>query len=107
APAGRSPWIPEALDSKLVEHDGGGALLMAIHHADSGEIIDVRPLGEGLKQAITTTLVKTDRLEVIRLVLAAGKEIAEHRAPGEITVQCLEGAIEFQAHGRWQTLEAG
>ena len=69
--------------------------------------IDVRPLGEGLKQSITTTLIKTDRLEVIRLVLPAGKAIAEHRAPGEITVQCLEGAIGFRAHGRSQVLRAG
>ena len=80
---------------------------MAIPHADSGEVIDVQPLGEGLRQAITTTLVKTDQLEVIRLVLPAGKEIAEHRAPGAITVQCLEGAIEFQAHGGWRSLPAG
>jgi quercetin dioxygenase-like cupin family protein len=82
-------------------------MLMAIPHADSGELIDVQPLGAGLRQAITTTLVKTDQLEVIRLVLPAGKEIAEHRAPGEITVQCLEGAVEFHAHGRSRTLQAG
>jgi quercetin dioxygenase-like cupin family protein len=72
---------------------------MAIPHAASGEVVDVRPLGEGLRRAMTTTLVKTDRLEVLRLVLPAGKEIAEHRAPGEITVHCLEGLVEFHAHG--------
>jgi quercetin dioxygenase-like cupin family protein len=80
---------------------------MAIPHASSGEIIDIRPIGEGLSQAITTTLIKTDRIEVIRLVLPAGKVIAEHRARGEITVQCLEGAVEFRAHGRSQVLRAG
>lgn len=80
---------------------------MAIPHAGSGDVIDVTPLGEGLRQAITTTLVKSDQLEVIRLVLPAGKGIAEHRAPGEITVQCLEGTIEFQAHGGPRTLQAG
>jgi quercetin dioxygenase-like cupin family protein len=80
---------------------------MALTHANSGEVVDVRPLGEGLKRSITTTLIKTDRLEVIRLVLPAGKVITEHRAPGEITVQCLEGAIEFRAHGRSEVLRAG
>src|SRR5690242_7492076 len=80
---------------------------MAIPHADSGEIVDIRPLGERLQQAVTTTLIKTDRLEVIRLVLFAGKEIAEHKAPGEITVQCLEGSVEFHCHGRSQELQAG
>lgn len=80
---------------------------MAIPHAASGEVIDIRPLAAGLRDAVTTTLVKTDQLEVIRLVLPAGKEIAEHRAPGEITVQGLEGTVEFQAHGQTRTLQAG
>jgi len=64
-------------------------------------------LGEGLGKAVTTTIVKTSRLEVIRLVLPAGKEIAKHKVPGEITVQCLEGGIEFTAQERTQRLEAG
>lgn len=39
--------------------------------------------------------MRSDHLEVVRLVLLAGKRIPEHRAPGEITVQCLEGAVKF------------
>lgn len=80
---------------------------MAIPHAESGAIIDVRPWGDALPQAVTTTLVTTDRMKVIRMALPAGKTIPDHRAPGEITVQCLEGRVEFQAHGRSETLEAG
>jgi quercetin dioxygenase-like cupin family protein len=80
---------------------------MAIPHAESGQVIDVRPLGAALGDSVTTTLVKTARLEVIRLVVPAGKEIPPHKAPGEITVQCLEGSVEFTAHGRAQRLEAG
>lgn len=55
----------------------------------------------------TTTLVKTAILEVIRLVLPAGKEIPSHAARGEITVQCLEGKIAFTTLGRTQELTAG
>ena len=80
---------------------------MAIPHATSGQAVDVRPLGDRLGGAVTATLVKTDDLEVIRLVVPAGKEIPEHRARGAITVQCLEGAVEFRAHGRAETLTAG
>ena len=80
---------------------------MAIPHAASGEVVDIRPLGEALQGTTTSALIKTDRLEVLRLVLPAGKEIAEHRAPGEITVQCLEGAIEFEVHGATRELRAG
>lgn len=80
---------------------------MGIPHAASGQIVDVRPLGKSLAQSVTTTLVKTDRLEVIRLVLPAGKEIPSHKVPGEITVQCLEGEVEFSTGGQSQVLSAG
>ncbi|MCA9146960.1 MAG: cupin domain-containing protein [Planctomycetales bacterium] len=70
---------------------------MAISHAKPAEVIDIRPLGAKIDGAQTTTLVKTDSLEVIRLVLPAGKEIKRHQVPGEITVLCLEGNIAFQA----------
>ncbi len=68
---------------------------MAIPHAKPGQSVDIRPLGEKLKVSVTTTLVKTKKLEVIRLVLPAGKEIPPHHVGGEITVQCLEGAVSF------------
>ncbi len=80
---------------------------MAIPHANPGDVIDVRPLGPALATAQTTTLLKTGRIEVVRLVMAAGKEIAEHKAPGEITVHCLEGRIAFTALGKTQELTAG
>lgn len=80
---------------------------MAIMHAKPGEIVDVRPLGLALTDAITTTLVKTGALEVVRMVMKAGKTISDHKAPGEIIVQCLEGQIAFTALDKTQELEAG
>lgn len=80
---------------------------MAIPHAKSGEVIDIRPLGAALARAKTTTLVKTKTLEIIRLVIPAGKDIPEHRAHGEITVQCLEGRVAFGSGGAKQDLAAG
>ena len=68
---------------------------MAIHHASSGEVIDIRPLKGELKGTITKALYKSDRLEVFRMVLPAGDEVPSHRVVGEITVQCLEGHVEF------------
>jgi quercetin dioxygenase-like cupin family protein len=81
--------------------------MMAIPHAAPGQVVSVRPLGEALALSVTTTLIKTERLEVIRLVLPAGKEIAEHQVAGEITVQCLEGEVEFRSGGESQALAAG
>jgi quercetin dioxygenase-like cupin family protein len=80
---------------------------MAIPHAQPGELIDVRPLGAALASTKTYTLFKAGRLEVIRLVMPAGKVLPEHTAPGEITVHCLEGKIAFTALGKTQELTAG
>lgn len=80
---------------------------MAIPHAGPGQVIDVQPLGAALTSAKTSTLIKTKCLEVVRLVMPAGKEISEHQARGEITVQCLEGKIAFTALGKTQELTAG
>jgi quercetin dioxygenase-like cupin family protein len=80
---------------------------MAIPHAKSGDIVGIGPLGPALAGAVTHVLVKSTSLEVIRLVVPAGKDIPEHTAPGDITVQCLEGAVDFTAEGRTQQLVPG
>lgn len=80
---------------------------MAIPRAKPAEVIDVRPLGSRLAAAQTTTLIKTDALEVIRLVLPAAKDFAPHVVAGEITLQCLEGEIEFRAEDSRCDLAAG
>ena len=80
---------------------------MAIPHAKSSEVIDIRPLGQRFKDKVTSTLVKTDALEVLRLVLPAGGVVGRHQTPGEITVQCLEGRVIFDANGVDRELSAG
>jgi quercetin dioxygenase-like cupin family protein len=80
---------------------------MAIPHAKPGEVVDVRPLGPALASSQSKTLVRTDQVEVIRLVVPAGKEIEEHKAKGEIIVQCSEGRVAFTAFGKTQDLGAG
>jgi len=68
--------------------------------------VDVRPLGSALASAQTKTLIRAEQVEIIRLVVPAGKEIDEHKAKGELVVQCLEGQVAFTAFGKTQTLEA-
>jgi quercetin dioxygenase-like cupin family protein len=79
---------------------------MAIHHAVSGELINIRPLAGELAGAVTHTLYKSEHVEVFRVVLRAGKAMPPHRVAGEITVQCLEGSIEFIT-GITQVMRAG
>jgi quercetin dioxygenase-like cupin family protein len=80
---------------------------MAIHHALSGELIDIRPLGTSLKVTPSATLYKTHHLEVFRMVLLAGKEFPEHKMGGELTVQCLEGIVEFSIGTTRDIMRAG
>ena len=80
---------------------------MAIPHASPGEPIDIRPLGAGLAAAKTVALFKSENLEVMRVVLLAGKSLPPHQVPGEITIQCLEGRIDVTAEGASHVLGAG
>lgn len=66
---------------------------MAREHVKSGEIVDLRPLGEKLAGTKTTALVKTGVFEAVRLIVPAGRVVAPHEVPGPITLQCLEGRI--------------
>ncbi len=80
---------------------------MATSHAASGELIAVLSPAENLRETSSSTLVRAEHLEVCRLVLAAGKTLQEHKASGAITIQCLAGAVDLEAHGRTQVLRAG
>jgi nucleotide-binding universal stress UspA family protein/quercetin dioxygenase-like cupin family protein len=75
--------------------------------AAPGEVVDVRPLGPALASARKRTLVRAEQVEIIRLVVPAGKQIEEHKAKGELIVQCLEGRVAFTAFGKTQDLQAG
>jgi len=80
---------------------------MAISHAKPAEVINLQPLSDKIASSKTHTIFKTDAMEAIRLVLPAGKQIAEHKAPGEITVHCLEGEVNFSAGGTSHVLHGG
>jgi quercetin dioxygenase-like cupin family protein len=66
---------------------------MAMHHAKAGEIVDLQPLGDALKTARTTAIVKSATFEAVRLIVHAGREIAAHQVPGAIMLHCLEGRV--------------
>ncbi|MGH6888357.1 MAG: cupin domain-containing protein [Rhizomicrobium sp.] len=68
---------------------------MALHHAKPGEIVDLGPMGPGLREARTAAIIKADHFETIRLIVHAGAEIPQHKVSGEITLHCLEGHVEL------------
>lgn len=80
---------------------------MALDRALAGEPIDIGALGEALAMTPTYALYKSDAIEVIRLVLTAGKEFRRHAVPGAITVQGLEGEVDFETPDRVTRLRPG
>lgn len=79
---------------------------MLANQINPGEITTL-PLGSAFKESPTTKLLKTPHFELIRLVLPMNKEIAPHKTRGEITVQCLEGVVEFTCYGKSHELRPG
>jgi quercetin dioxygenase-like cupin family protein len=53
------------------------------------------------------TLVKGPELRVVLMVLQAGAGLAEHHAPGPITVHVLEGELRFSSAGEVIYLRPG
>lgn len=80
---------------------------MALEHALSGDPINVRPLGNQLAGKKTSAIFKSEQLELIRLVLLAGKSFPPHQVPGEITIQCIEGVIDVTVQGASNVLRPG
>ena len=80
---------------------------MSIPHALSGQPVAVAPFGPGLAEQRTVALFKSDQLEVIRLVLAAGKSMPTHSVSGEITIQCVEGSLDVGVNGDTTRMQAG
>lgn len=81
---------------------------MSLHHARPGELIDIRPLGAALRDTSSQALIRSDQIEVLRLILKAGEARPSHEiAASAITLQCLEGEAMLDAYGVSQTLSAG
>ena len=73
---------------------------MALQHARSGERISLERDEDDIANFTSIALIKTDHMELIRLVLPKEKPLPEHWVEGEMTLLCLEGEIAFDAHGR-------
>ena len=80
---------------------------MSLPHATSGDVIDLKPLADRLPLALSTAIVRTAHLELIRSVLHRGRSVPEHKVDGELTIQCIEGKLTVHAHGLKIPLAAG
>lgn len=56
---------------------------------------------------MSTSLIKTDRLQLLHLVLRAHQDQPDHRLDDECTVHCLEGVVEIVTPGGVRQLRPG
>lgn len=80
---------------------------MANSQVKPGEVVDICPSESALTITQRQILIQTEQVEVARRVVPAGTEIKEHKAKGEIIVQCLQGRVTYVVSGKSQTLKAG
>lgn len=80
---------------------------MALPHAEPMDVIAVRPLGEALRTTVSTSLIKTERMQLLHLVLPAHQDQPEHHVDDECTIHCLEGDVELVTPGGTRHLRPG
>jgi quercetin dioxygenase-like cupin family protein len=67
---------------------------MALPHANHLDVINIAPMGEALHGQVSTSLIKTDRIQLLHLVLAPHQDQPQHHVDEECTIHCLEGEVE-------------
>ena len=88
---------------------------MALHHATSGEVVDLGALPGDSSATQTRALVKSDSFEAIQLVLRSGGQIPAHQVASRFTLLCLEGHVKVGladgdvelSAGQWVYFDAG
>ena len=80
---------------------------MAIEHTQPGQPVNVSPYADRLSEQSTFAIFKSRDLEVMRLVLAAGRSLPTHKVPGEVTIQCIEGQLEISTPHHTKILDPG
>jgi quercetin dioxygenase-like cupin family protein len=68
---------------------------MALPHAQLMDVINVGPYGQELKGQVSTSLIKTGRIQLLHLVLAPHQDQPQHHVDDECTIHCLEGEVEL------------
>jgi quercetin dioxygenase-like cupin family protein len=81
---------------------------VALPHAGLFDVINIRPLGDAPEQdALSTSLIKTDRVQLLHLILRAHTEQPAHRLSDECTVHCLQGEVEVVTPAGTRRLHPG
>ena len=80
---------------------------MALPHAKPLDVINIGPFGKELEGQVSTSLIKTGRIQLLHQVLAPHQDQPQHHVDDECTIHCLEGLIEVVTGAVVRQLRAG
>ena len=80
---------------------------MALPHAQLLDVINVGPFGDQLPGQVSTSLIKTERIQLLHMVLAPNQDVPQHHVDDECTLPCLEGLVEVVTGAGVRQLRAG
>lgn len=73
---------------------------------DRSTVVQLPPR-EASEHVAISTLLQSSTLQLLRLVVPAGKASPPYRAPGELTIHCLDGHVAFCHRGEHLELHVG
>ena len=84
---------------------------MADENTSADVVVSLQPPSappeRGVRGRASRQLVRNGPLRVVLVTLAPGAELAEHLAPGPITIQSLAGRLVFRAGGAQHDIGPG
>ena len=83
---------------------------MSTHHAAPAEVVDLATWANDLPSEKSKAIVKTDGLEMARLVIKAGEDMHKHRfcsVDGATIFHCIKGEVELKTNDAKIRLHAG
>ena len=80
---------------------------MAESISNLGPTAFVQPLAATDETSRKIRLVKTPQVEILQLIIPAGRDVPTHQAQGDVVVHCLEGRASVLALGHSYELKSG
>ena len=80
---------------------------MATMHAEPGEIVNLSTWADDLPEEHSKAIVKTEEMELARLLLQPGETIGRHHVNGPLIIHCLSGSLEIVALGETRDVSEG
>lgn len=80
---------------------------MALEHVAPCEVANLMTFGTQEREGAMNALVKTGDFEAIVMHLSPSQTIPSHSVDGPLTVQCLNGAVDFSVEGDSRIMRAG